>query len=89
MILTLLACLIPNQEKNCSHEVTVVLFSRTFYNAKTLGQCELRRMFGQPCCTAGLQTGGFSFSPTVSKVTADAGGCGGDPRSLVCFCVEA
>lgn len=88
MILTLLACLIPNQEKNCSHEVTVVLFSRTFYNAKTLGQCELRRMFGQPCCTAGLQTGGFSFSPTVSKVTAHAGGCGGGPRSLVVwFCV--
>lgn len=26
------------QEKNCSHEVTVVLFSRTFYNAKTLGE---------------------------------------------------
>uniref|UniRef100_A0A3B3XA71 DEP domain-containing protein n=1 Tax=Poecilia mexicana TaxID=48701 RepID=A0A3B3XA71_9TELE len=24
------------KEKNCSHEVTVVLFSRTFYNAKTL-----------------------------------------------------
>ena len=26
------------QEKNCSHEVTVVLFSRTFYNAKTIGE---------------------------------------------------
>ncbi|XP_069029429.1 GATOR1 complex protein DEPDC5 isoform X10 [Embiotoca jacksoni] len=24
------------KEKNCSHEVTVVLFSRTFYNAKTI-----------------------------------------------------
>ncbi|KAM9720335.1 GATOR1 complex protein DEPDC5 isoform 3-T3 [Menidia menidia] len=24
------------KEKNCSHEVTVVLFSRTFYNAKTM-----------------------------------------------------
>ncbi len=26
------------QEKNCSHEVTVVLFSRTFYSAKTIGE---------------------------------------------------
>lgn len=26
------------QEKNCSHEVTVVLFSRTFYNAKSMGE---------------------------------------------------
>lgn len=26
------------QEKNCSHEVTVVLFSRTFYNAKIIGE---------------------------------------------------
>lgn len=26
------------KEKNCSHEVTVVLFSRTFYNAKTIGE---------------------------------------------------
>ncbi|XP_026229880.1 GATOR complex protein DEPDC5 isoform X4 [Anabas testudineus] len=26
------------KEKNCSHEVTVVLFSRTFYNAKTLDE---------------------------------------------------
>ncbi|XP_058014076.1 GATOR complex protein DEPDC5 isoform X2 [Ahaetulla prasina] len=26
------------KEKNCSHEVTVVLFSRTFYNAKSLNE---------------------------------------------------
>ncbi|KAK2895758.1 GATOR1 complex protein DEPDC5 isoform X3 [Channa argus] len=26
------------KEKNCSHEVTVVLFSRTFYNAKTIDE---------------------------------------------------
>uniref|UniRef100_A0A8C3A4G9 DEP domain containing 5, GATOR1 subcomplex subunit n=1 Tax=Cyclopterus lumpus TaxID=8103 RepID=A0A8C3A4G9_CYCLU len=26
------------KEKNCSHEVTVVLFSRTFYNAKTVDE---------------------------------------------------
>ncbi|KAM4624323.1 GATOR1 complex protein DEPDC5 [Polymixia lowei] len=26
------------KEKNCSHEVTVVLFSRTFYNAKTMDE---------------------------------------------------
>uniref|UniRef100_A0A4W6EBS4 DEP domain containing 5, GATOR1 subcomplex subunit n=1 Tax=Lates calcarifer TaxID=8187 RepID=A0A4W6EBS4_LATCA len=26
------------REKNCSHEVTVVLFSRTFYNAKTIDE---------------------------------------------------
>ena len=26
------------QEKNCSHEVTVVLFSRTFYIAKSIGR---------------------------------------------------
>lgn len=26
------------QEKNCSHEVTVVLFSRTFYEAKCIGK---------------------------------------------------
>lgn len=81
----ILTCLI--QEKNCSHEVTVVLFSRTFYNAKTLGQCELRQMFGQPGCTAGLQTGDFSFSRLlkVSEVTARAGWCGGDPHCLVVF----
>lgn len=30
--------LMLKQEKNCSHEVTVVLFSRTFYNAKTIGE---------------------------------------------------
>lgn len=31
------AFVLPGQEKNCSHEVTVVLFSRTFYEAKSIG----------------------------------------------------
>uniref|UniRef100_A0A8C6Y9Z0 GATOR1 complex protein DEPDC5 n=1 Tax=Naja naja TaxID=35670 RepID=A0A8C6Y9Z0_NAJNA len=30
--------LLSRQEKNCSHEVTVVLFSRTFYSAKSLNE---------------------------------------------------
>lgn len=33
----LFSCVLPEQEKNCSHEVTVVLFSRTFYEAKSIG----------------------------------------------------
>lgn len=34
----LIYLLSSQQEKNCSHEVTVVLFSRTFYNAKSLSE---------------------------------------------------
>uniref|UniRef100_A0A8B9GIT2 GATOR1 complex protein DEPDC5 n=1 Tax=Amazona collaria TaxID=241587 RepID=A0A8B9GIT2_9PSIT len=34
----LFSCVLPEQEKNCSHEVTVVLFSRTFYEAKSIDE---------------------------------------------------